>query len=166
MNAKTPMPHACPDSKALARALAPLAALIAFAAPGSAMAVQDPATVKISLSLTKYSAVETIAAGTMAGVKPAVTHVRVGDRIVFVNDDTDHHTATSLGGAIAFVDDPRWTDDALHASGEIGSNFWSTGDLAPGQSSAPLVARKAGSFLFGCFFDYGAGMRGEIVVEP
>jgi plastocyanin len=122
--------------------------------------------VTVNLSLTKYSAVEKIDAGSMAGVRPGVVHVRVGDRVVFVNDDSDHHTATALVNAVSFVDDPRWTDDALHASGEIGPRFWSTGDLAPGQKSAALVARKAGTYLFGCFFDYGAGMRGEIVVEP
>jgi plastocyanin len=120
----------------------------------------------VSLSLSKYGNVQTIGAGTTAGVRPGILTVHVGDRVVFVNDDTDHHTATSLVGAGAFVDDPRWTDDALHAVGEIGPGFWSTGDLAPGQRSAPLVAKRPGTYLYGCFFDYGAGMRGEIVVEP
>ncbi len=120
----------------------------------------------VSLSLSKYTAVHTLDAGSAVGVKPDVVHVHVGDRIVFVNDDGDHHTATALVDAVSFVDDPRWTDDALRPAGQIGAGFWSTGDLAPGQRSAPLLAAKAGTYLFGCFFDYGAGMRGEIVVEP
>jgi plastocyanin len=118
------------------------------------------------MSLTKYTTVETIDAGKVVGVHPAVVHVHVGDRIVFANDDSDHHTATSLLGAASFVADPRWTDDALHQTGSIGPGFWSTGDLSPGARSAPLIAQKAGTYLYGCFFDYGAGLRGEIVVAP
>jgi plastocyanin len=137
----------------------PLAVRTASAADGT------DATI-VSLSLTKYGSVQTIDAGSTAGVRPGIVKVHVGDRIVFVNDDTDHHTATALVGASSFIDDPRWTDDALHATGSIGPGFWSTGDLAPGQRSAPLVAKRPGTYLYGCFFDYGAGMRGEIVVEP
>lgn len=160
------MNEKCPtfDARRSVRLAAAAFALSWCSLIGTASAADGIVTV--NLSLTKYSAVEKIDAGSMAGVRPAVVHVRVGDRVVFVNDDTDHHTATALVNAVSFVDDPRWTDDALHASGEIGPRFWSTGDLAPGQKSAALLARKAGTYLFGCFFDYGAGMRGEIVVEP
>jgi len=153
------MKYICPGFAIVLAAIA----LVAGSAP--ARARDDGATV-VSLSLSKYAAVQTIDGGTSVGVRPGVVRVHVGDRIVFVNDDTDHHTATSLVDAVTFVDDPRWTDDALHQTGVIGPGFWSTGDLAPGQRSAPIVARKAGTFLYGCFFDYGAGMRGEIVVEP
>ncbi|HYK53215.1 MAG TPA: hypothetical protein VEV38_06765 [Candidatus Eremiobacteraceae bacterium] len=170
MNARTAMVYSCPGFVAVA------AAAMLAAAPGPAHAERPHAaqnqdqgsgsSVVVSLSLSKYTAVRSIDAGSTVGVKPDVIHVHVGDSVVFVNDDTDHHTATSLLNAASFVDDPRWTDDALRASGDIGPGFWSTGDLSPGQRSAPLVARKAGTYLFGCFFDYGAGMRGEIVVEP
>lgn len=171
MNARNVIVYNCPVFVALAAAAA------LAASPASAHAVrphgaqgQDlngggPAVI-VSLSLSKYTAVRSTDAGSTVGVKPDVVHVHVGDSIVFVNDDTDHHTATSLASATSFVDDPRWTDDALKASGSIGPGFWSTGDLSPGQRSAPMVAAKAGTYLFGCFFDYGAGMRGEIVVEP
>jgi|HubBroStandDraft_4_1064222.scaffolds.fasta_scaffold961775_1 plastocyanin len=147
--------------------LAVLCLTWALAASVPAARASDAASPTIvSLSLTKYGTVQTVDAGTMVGVRPAVVRIRVGDSVVFVNDDTDHHTATSLVGAVSFVDDPRWTDDALHATGDLGSGFWSTGDLAPGQRSGAFVAKKAGTYLFGCFYDYGAGMRGEIVVEP
>lgn len=165
------MNHSCPSLDARRNVLrcATVALGLAWSAlvgTASAAGQSGGAIVTVDLSLSKYSAVEKIDAGSMAGVRPAVVRVHVGDRVVFVNDDSDHHTATALVSAVSFVDDPRWTDDALHASGEIGPRFWSTGDLGPGQKSAPLVARKAGTYLFGCFFDYGAGMRGEIVVEP
>ena len=152
------------------KALCPVMGLLCAVLLSSSMALAAPRgdgdAVLVSLSLSKYTAVRSIDGGSAVGVRPEVVRVHVGDRIVFVNDDGDHHTATALVAAATFVDDPRWTDDALHATGEIGPGFWSTGDLAPGQRSAPMVARKAGTFLYGCFFDYGAGMRGEIVVEP
>jgi len=154
------MKHLCPGIAAL------VAAAAVAALPQSAVARGDGGPVVVSLSLSKYTAVHNLDGGSAVGVRPDVVHVHVGDRVVFVNDDTDHHTATALVNAATFVDDPRWTDDALRASGQIGSGFWSTGDLAPGQRSAPLTAKKPGTYLFGCFFDYGAGMRGEIVVEP
>lgn len=170
MNARKAMLYRCPGFVAVA------AAAMLAVAPGPAQAARPHAgqnqdqgngsSVVVSLSLSKYTAVRTIDAGSTVGVKPDVIHVHVGDSVVFVNDDTDHHTATSLLNAASFVDDPRWTDDALRSIGEIGPGFWSTGDLSPGQRSAPLIARKPGTYLFGCFFDYGAGMRGEIVVEP
>jgi plastocyanin len=171
MNARHAMVYSCPGFVAVA------AAVILAAVPGAAHAERPHASdrqnagnggtvVVVSLSLSKYTAVRSTDAGSTVGVKPDVVHVRVGDSVVFVNDDTDHHTATSLVAASTFVDDPRWTDDALRGTGDIGPGFWSTGDLSPGQRSAPMVARKAGTYLFGCFFDYGAGMRGEIVVEP
>lgn len=170
MNARMAMVYSCPGFLAVA------AAAVLAAAPAPAHAArphqgqgQDQgasSSVVVNLSLSKYTAIRSIDAGSTVGVKPDIVHVHVGDSIVFVNDDTDHHTATSLLDAATFVDDPRWTDDALHATGEIGPGFWSTGDLSPGQRSAPIIARKAGTYLFGCFFDYGAGMRGEIVVEP
>jgi plastocyanin len=167
MKARSPMSDFCPaiwKNPAARIALVVVAALVLFHGTASAEGRAD-AVATVSLSLSKYSAVTTIDAGSMAGVRPGVIRVHVGDRVEFVNDDTDHHTATALVNAVSFVDDPRWTDDALHASGKIGPGFWSTGDLAPGQRST-LVAAKPGRFLFGCFFDYGAGMRGEIIVEP
>lgn len=161
MKGARPMRTSCPERSSLgALTLAVAALILAVPAQGNA------AGVVVSLSLSKYGSVQTLDAGQSAGVRPQVVHVKVGQTVTFVNDDTDHHTATSLLGASTFIDDPRWTDDALHASGAIGPGFWSTGDLAPGQRSAPLLAKQAGTYLFGCFFDYGAGMRGEIVVEP
>jgi plastocyanin len=167
MKAGRLMAGSCPELRATSAA----AAFVWFAAAIAAICVQPVladvgSTATVSLSLTKYGTVQSGDGGSMVGVRPAIVHVHVGDAVIFVNDDTDHHTATSLLGAKTFVDDPEWTDDALHAGGAIGAGFWSTGDLAPGQRSAPIVAKQPGTYLYGCFFDYGAGMRGEIVVEP
>jgi plastocyanin len=161
MKGENAMKHLCPGIAALSLSVA-----VMLAAGGAAQARDASDPVVVNLSLSKYASVQTIEAGSIVGVHPGLVRLHVGDRIVFVNDDSAHHTATSLLNAATFVDDPRWTDDALHQTGAIGQGFWSTGDLAPGQRSNPIVARKAGTYLFGCFFDYGAGMRGEIVVEP
>ena len=143
-----------------------MSAAAVLLAASSPVQARDGGPVVVTLSLSKYPSVQALDPGSSVGVHPGLVRVHVGDRIVFVNDDSDHHTATALLDAATYVDDPRWTDDALHQTGAIGNGFWSTGDLAPGQRSAPIVARKAGTYLYGCFFDYGAGMRGEIVVEP
>jgi plastocyanin len=120
----------------------------------------------VTLDLTRYSSVSHLKAGDYAGVSPGRLIVHVGESVVFVNGDSRHHTASSLGEVSEFPQDPHWTDSVLRASGTIGAGSWSTGDIAPGARSAPVVATKAGTYLYGCFFDYSAGMRGEIVVEP
>lgn len=100
------------------------------------------------------------------GVSPGIARVHVGDQIVFANTDSRRHTATGLGSAAEFPENPRWTESALKLSGQIGPGVWSSGEIAPGARSAPLVAAKPGTYLYGCFFDYSTGMRGEIIVEP
>ena len=120
----------------------------------------------IHLSLSHYKGVVHGEHGDSVGVSPQRAVVHVGDRVIFINDDSDrHHTATSIAGAAGFPADPRWTDESLGAGGSIGGEHFSTGDLAPG-ARATLSAKKAGTYYFGCFYDYSAGMRGVIVVEP
>ena len=123
-------------------------------------------TITVTMDLGRYSTVGHLAAGPFAGVSSGRVVMRVGDALVFVNADTRHHTATGLGELDTFPQDPRWTDTALRAGGSIGPGAWSTGDLAPGARSAPITASRPGTYLWGCFFDYSAGMRGEIVVQP
>jgi len=123
-------------------------------------------TATVTLSLTRFSKVGQLDAGQYAGVSPGRIVIHVGDAVVFANADSRHHTATGLGGETSFPDNPRWTDSALQASGKISADPWSTGDLAPGAKSAPIIATQPGTFLYGCFYDYSAGMRGEIVVQP
>ncbi len=137
------------------------AAVIAGSSPASAQTA-----IQVTLNLSRYSTVQHAPAGQYAGVSPGVIRVHVGDYVVFYNSDSAHHTATSIAGATTFPEEPRWSVSVLKASGSIGSDNWSTGDLAPGARSAPIEASKAGTYLYGCFFDYSAGMRGVIIVEP
>ncbi|MDQ6767455.1 MAG: hypothetical protein M3Z41_06560 [Candidatus Eremiobacteraeota bacterium] len=139
-----------------------LATIVGPATP----AATAPAPVIVTLDLTRYASVARTAAGEYAGVAPGRIVVHVGQAVVFANSDTRHHTATSLPDASKFPPNPRWTDSVLHPSGTIGAGAWSTGDIAPGGRSSPIAATKAGTYLYGCFYDYSAGMRGEIVVEP
>jgi plastocyanin len=141
-------------------------AILACMLPAGAAKPAQTATTTITLSLTRFSKLGQIDAGQYMGVSAGKVIIRVGDAVVFVNGDTRHHTATGIGEIASFPDNPRWTDSALQASGKIGPDPWSTGDLAPGAHSAPIVATKPGTFLYGCFYDYSAGMRGEIVVQP
>lgn len=141
-----------------------LAALAILAPVAPARTSSAPAVV--TLNLTRYAKVARLDAGEYAGVWPGRIVVRVGDAVVFVNGDSRRHTATSLPDAAAFPQDPHWTEGVLRASGKIGDQAWSTGDIPPGSRSAPVVASKPGTYLYGCFYDYSAGMRGEIVVEP
>ncbi len=143
------------------------AALLAFACALWAAGLPAQAqTVTVSLSLAKYDTIKHSQAGDFVGVSPGVVHVHVGDQIVFVNDDVKMHTVTSLPETSTFPDDPHWTDDVLRPSGAIGAGAWSTGELKPGTSSKPIAVKNPGKYLYGCFYDYSAGMRGEIVVDP
>lgn len=144
----------------------PLAGALVLLALATAHAPAPAATTAtVQLSMTRFNKGHGTA-GDFAGVSPALVHIHVGDKVVFINLDTRHHTATGIVGASSFVDTPHWTDAALHAEGAIGAGAWSTGDIAPGGSSAPVTATKPGTYLWGCFFDYSAGMRGTIVVDP
>jgi plastocyanin len=131
----------------------------------TAVAAAGPTTV--TLNLVHFSKIMHGPAGAYVGVSPGSVRVHVGDQIVFANDDAGHHTATLIPTAAKdFPANPRFTDAALKNSGNIGDSQWSTGDIAPGRRSAPLIAKKPGTYLYGCFYDYSAGMRGVIVVEP
>jgi plastocyanin len=145
----------------LASSAAAAAAAVVLACPGAGRAD----TFTVSLSLTRYTAVVHTSAGDAVGVSPAVLRIHVGDHVIFKNDDTHAHTATGMSGA-TFVDDPMWTDASTRPSTTIGAGQWSSGEIRPGASSPELSAKGAGTFLYGCFFDYSAGMRGVIIVEP
>ena len=140
--------------------------LLTALTPASALRAADAPVVQITLSLDRYTKVAHLAAGDTVGVSQPVVTVHVGDTIEFVNADaTAHHTASGLPGATRFSE-PRWTAAVLKTAGSLGPTAWSTGDLAPGAKSAPMVASTPGTFLYGCFFHYSAGMRGEIIVQP
>lgn len=148
----------------IAAAAACLALLVGLSAPRVHAAAGT--VVVVHLKLDRNSKLTHLDAGDSVGVSPATVRVHVGDAIVFQNDDPAiAHTATGLPNATRFVE-PRWTDAMLKPVGTIGADAWSTGTLAPGAKSAPLTLAAPGTFLYGCFFHYSAGMRGQIIVEP
>ena len=117
----------------------------------------------IDVSLTS-SAVVATSFGSSSGYVPAVTAVALGTTLQFVNRDGFAHTASAVSGT-TFPDVPAFGASALTAFGGRLSAGWSTGTLAPGAASPPLLADASGTYLYGCFYHYGAPMRAAIVVR-
>jgi plastocyanin len=118
----------------------------------------------IDVNLTLNQPVKT-PYGESGGMKPPVTIAHVGDTITFTNSDGFAHTATSIPDAAKFPAGSPFGQGALTQSGTTLSGGWSSGAMQAGSSSQTLKADKKGLYLFGCFFHYGAPMRGAIVVE-
>ncbi|HEY1656575.1 MAG TPA: plastocyanin/azurin family copper-binding protein [Candidatus Tumulicola sp.] len=121
-------------------------------------------TVTIDVNLTLNLPVQT-PYGQSGGMKPPVTTVHVGDSIVFNNSDGFAHTATAIPGATKFPAGSPFDQGATTQSGSTLSGGWSSGAMQAGSSSQTVKADKAGTYLFGCYFHYGAPMRGAIVVQ-
>ena len=150
----------------------PLAAFILCAAfagctpgapPAGGGSAAAPASVTIDVSLTA-SVVTTTAYGTSGGFTPAITTVPVGATVRFMNVDSFAHTSTSLTGT-SFPAPSPFDASAQLTSGATLSGGWSSGTLGAGNGSQVLLADKAGTYLYGCFFHYTAPMRGAIVVH-
>ena len=108
--------------------------------------------------------------GQSGGMKPPVLMVAVGDSIVFHNSDGFAHTSTSITPAQSnnetqFPAAEPFGASALTQSGMTLSGGWSSGAMQAGSSSQTIAADKPGTYLFGCFFHYGAPMRGAIVAQ-
>ena len=129
--------------------------------PGGTIAAPVSNATVIDVSLSAYAASST-SAGNAGGFSPAVTSVAVGSQIRFTNTDSFAHTASSFSGSV-FPSSSPLTSAALNTSGNTLSGGWSTGALQAGQSSQTITVDKAGTYLYGCFYHYGAPMRGEIV---
>ena len=119
-------------------------------------------TVDVNLTLDGSSQTS---AGTAGGYAPATTTVAVGTTLRFVNTDGFAHTATLISGATTFPAGSPFTTSAQTQSGSTISQNWSSGTLAAGASSQTLQIDRAGTYLFGCFFHYGAPMRAVIVAQ-
>jgi plastocyanin len=120
--------------------------------------------VTINVSLTQFGATPT-PYGTSLGYSPAVTTVSVGTQIHFVNVDSFAHTATAIPGATTFPSGSPFNAGALQQKGTTLSGGFTSGALQPNGSSQNITADQPGTYLFGCFFHYGAGMRAAIVVQ-
>jgi plastocyanin len=93
-----------------------------------------------------------------------VTTVPVGTFVRFTNSDGFAHTATSIAGN-TFPSAYPFTSAALQQSGATLSGGFSSGNLVAGATSQTLLADKAGTYMFGCFYHYGTPMRAVIIVQ-
>lgn len=118
----------------------------------------------VDVDLTKYGA-QPIAQGLAGGYAPLVTTVSVGTTIRFTNSDTFAHTATFIGTGGTFPAASPFGGSALTQSGTALSQGWSSGSLAAGAASQSILVDAPGTYLFGCFYHYGAPMRGVIVAQ-
>lgn len=120
---------------------------------------------KIDINLTLHSQPQQIAPGTAAGYAPVQTTVAAGTFVQFVNSDGFAHTATGIPGASTFPASSPFSVDAQRQSGTAISGTWTSGTLQAGQSSQVIQLDAPGTYLYGCFFHYGAPMRGAIVAQ-
>lgn len=120
--------------------------------------------VTINISLTSYQPTKT-PYGQSGGYSPAITTVAVGTQIHFVNADSFAHTATMIPNASTFPSGSPFGLSALQQKGNTLSGGFTSGALQPNGSSQTITADRAGTYLFGCFFHYGAPMRAAIVAQ-
>jgi plastocyanin len=118
----------------------------------------------IDVSLSQF-APTTTPYGQSGGYSPPITNVSVGTQIHFVNVDTFAHTATLITGATSFPSGSPFNSGALQQHGNNVSGGFSSGALQPNASSQSITVDQAGTYLFGCFFHYGAPMRAAIVAQ-
>lgn len=142
-----------------------LIVLLAGCTPGAAGLATGgggPAAQVIDVNLTLHAATQT-PAGMSGGYAPPVKTVAVGTVIVFTNSDSFGHTATLIPNAASFPAGTPFSSSAQSQSGSTASQGFSSGTLQAGQSSQPITLDHAGTYLYGCFFHYGAPMRATIV---
>ena len=138
-----------------------------FGAPSSSVAPVaggNSAIVTVDVDLTLHPQLPIDLAGIGGGFSPAIVRVGVGAMMRFTNSDSFAHTATSLTGR-TFPDTSPFDSGALTLHGERLSAGFSSGVLAAGGSSQAILADEPGTYLYGCFFHYGAPMRAEIIVQ-
>ena len=138
-------------------AYALLLAALSACTPGGMLAAQSggAASATIDINLTQH----------VDGYLPDSIDVAAGSTIRFVNSDSFAHTATLIPGASGFPLGSPFTTSALTQSGSALSQPWSTGSLAAGASSQTIAVDAPGTYYFGCFYHYGAPMRGTIVAH-
>jgi plastocyanin len=105
-----------------------------------------------------------LAPGSAGGFRPLSATVARGSYVRFVNSDGFPHTVTSIAGATFPLTSP-FDASALTMGGDRLSTGFSSGLLAAGSASQPLLADSPGTYLYGCFFHYAAPMRAEIIVQ-
>ena len=134
-----------------------LLAVLAACTPGGAGTPQGggSAAMTVDVNLTLHA----------DGYSPDTITVPVGSSIRFFNSDGFAHTATLIPGATAFPAGSPFGVSAQTQSGSAVSQPWSTGSLAANTGSQTITIDAPGTYLFGCFYHYGAPMRGTIVAQ-
>lgn len=133
-------------------------------APGATTTASLPAAGATAIEVSLSFAPAASPFGTTGGYAPPVTQVAAGTFVRFVNQDGFAHTASSIA-ATTFPAASPFDASVLAASGQRLSTGWSTGTLAANGSSGAILADLPGTYLYGCFFHYGAPMHGAIVVR-
>ncbi len=133
------------------------------AAPGAGSGPAGAQSATVDVDLTNDPGGPT-PDGLGGGYKPLVTTVPVGSFVRFTNSDGFAHTATSIPGS-TFPSAYPFTSAALQQSRTTLSGGFSSGNLVAGATSQALLADKAGTYMFGCFYHYGTPMRAVIIVQ-
>ena len=121
--------------------------------------------VTIDINLTQSQPVQT-PYGLSGAYTPAITTVAVGSQLHFTNTDSFAHTAPYLGSV--YTQFPAGSPLKQGATTQSGANLsggFTSGALQAGTSSQTITADRAGTYLFGCFFHYGAPMRAAIIAQ-
>jgi plastocyanin len=145
-------------------AVAALFAMTACTAGGIPTSSGASGGLTVNVDLTLYQPVKT-PYGESGGYSPPITTVSVGSQIHFTNTDSFAHTATEILNASQFPSGSPFNIGDLKQFGTNLSGGFSSGALQPGSSSQSLTVDQAGTYLFGCFFHYGAPMRAAIVAQ-
>lgn len=137
---------------------------------GSGGAGGGGVTHTVDLNLTVYLNPTNTPYGQSVAIKPAVLNVAVGDTIVFMNADGFAHTSTILPVATTKNETQFPSGNPINGIGTLTpkgttlSGGWTSGALQAG-ASYTVIADKAGTYLYGCHYHYGANMRGAIVAQ-
>ncbi|HEY2476720.1 MAG TPA: plastocyanin/azurin family copper-binding protein [Candidatus Cybelea sp.] len=151
----------------MSRRILPAALLLLLAActnGGTPVASGGSGGVAIDINLTLSQPSKT-QWGESGGYTPAITNVAVGSEIHFTNTDSFAHTATEIPNVTQFPSGSPFKATATQQSGTNLSGGFSSGALQAGSSSQTISVDRAGTYLFGCFFHYGAPMRAAIVAQ-
>lgn len=139
--------------------------LAACTAGGIPSSSGGSAGVTIDINLTISKPVQT-PYGMSGGFTPAITTVAVGSQFHFTNTDSFAHTGSYLGSQFTqFPSGSPLGQSATTQSGNTLSGGFTSGALQAGASSQTITADRAGTYLFGCYFHYGAPMRAAIIAQ-
>ena len=123
-----------------------------------------PTGTTIDINLTLYPPMQT-SIGVAGGYAPIQLRVAVGTTLRFINTDGFAHTATVIPATTSFPTTSPFSISAETQTGSLISQAWSTGSLAAGATSQQVTVDVAGTYFYGCFYHYGASMRGQIVAQ-